>query len=380
MTAKWFAAIIGGGPAGGALALRLSEAGARILVFDGSHPREKPCGGGFPGSLDQSWPFLRDFPEKRWFQGDRYYTTEKDRTFVLRKQYNSHPQVYVSRRSFDRALLRAAADRGARWVQSHAIHISRSSGRWMILARNGETYTADFLVGADGAKSLVRQIMMGPFAPKDLILAAGCRFPGASLDRLHSVILPGGLAGFLVPGFSFAQAMVAGRPGSPVNRAVLDSFISRHAPFPGKREYFGGLLPMASGPRFFDPPRSDDRTFLIGDAAGFCNAQNGEGLPYAVEGALAAAEALQSGRPGDYEPRWRETFGRELIQGARKAGIKPPDFLMEGAAMLLGRSDALTALAHRVARGTGPQKPLEPWFRVLSRVPREMLFGPSEEL
>src|SRR3954467_2696149 len=38
--------IIGGGPAGARAAWRLSRSGARVVIFDGSHPREKPCGGG----------------------------------------------------------------------------------------------------------------------------------------------------------------------------------------------------------------------------------------------------------------------------------------------------------------------------------------------
>src|SRR3954463_1534782 len=42
-------AIIGAGPAGARAAWRLARAGARVALFDGSHPREKPCGGGITG-------------------------------------------------------------------------------------------------------------------------------------------------------------------------------------------------------------------------------------------------------------------------------------------------------------------------------------------
>ena len=42
-------AIVGAGPAGAWLAFRLAQAGARVAVFDPSHPREKPCGGGLTG-------------------------------------------------------------------------------------------------------------------------------------------------------------------------------------------------------------------------------------------------------------------------------------------------------------------------------------------
>src|SRR5829696_6484150 len=39
-------AVVGAGPAGALAAGRLARDGARVTVFDASHPREKPCGGG----------------------------------------------------------------------------------------------------------------------------------------------------------------------------------------------------------------------------------------------------------------------------------------------------------------------------------------------
>ena len=46
-------AVVGGGPAGAMLAFHLARDGAQVTVFDHSHPREKPCGGGFtPRALD----------------------------------------------------------------------------------------------------------------------------------------------------------------------------------------------------------------------------------------------------------------------------------------------------------------------------------------
>src|ERR1700730_8428914 len=42
-------AIVGAGPAGSWAAYTLARAGARVTIIDGSHPREKPCGGGVTG-------------------------------------------------------------------------------------------------------------------------------------------------------------------------------------------------------------------------------------------------------------------------------------------------------------------------------------------
>ena len=42
-------AIVGAGPAGARAACVLARHGARVTIFDASHPREKPCGGGVTG-------------------------------------------------------------------------------------------------------------------------------------------------------------------------------------------------------------------------------------------------------------------------------------------------------------------------------------------
>ena len=42
-------AVVGAGPAGAWTAHELARRGARVLMFDPSHPREKPCGGGVTG-------------------------------------------------------------------------------------------------------------------------------------------------------------------------------------------------------------------------------------------------------------------------------------------------------------------------------------------
>src|SRR5580700_10818831 len=42
-------AVVGAGPAGAWAAYSLARRGARVTIFDPSHPREKPCGGGVTG-------------------------------------------------------------------------------------------------------------------------------------------------------------------------------------------------------------------------------------------------------------------------------------------------------------------------------------------
>src|SRR5215510_3189120 len=49
MPSRCDVAIVGAGPAGCWAAYELAMRGARTTLVDGSHPREKPCGGGVTG-------------------------------------------------------------------------------------------------------------------------------------------------------------------------------------------------------------------------------------------------------------------------------------------------------------------------------------------
>ena len=56
--------IVGGGPAGAHCALNLAKKGIKPTIFDHSHPREKPCGGGISPPVLKKFPFLEQFRAK----------------------------------------------------------------------------------------------------------------------------------------------------------------------------------------------------------------------------------------------------------------------------------------------------------------------------
>src|SRR2546426_9609988 len=56
-------AVVGAGPGGALLAWHLAHDGAAVTIFDASHPREKPCGGGVTArALDLLPPATPDDP------------------------------------------------------------------------------------------------------------------------------------------------------------------------------------------------------------------------------------------------------------------------------------------------------------------------------
>src|SRR3954468_15536589 len=106
-------AIVGAGPAGARAAWRLAHAGARVAMFDGSHPREKPCGGGVTGralalvadALDRGALPRCEIHAARFVDSVRHRST--------RVPLSGGDLVVASRADFDGALFAAAAAAGA---------------------------------------------------------------------------------------------------------------------------------------------------------------------------------------------------------------------------------------------------------------------------
>ena len=345
-------AVIGAGPAGASTAQLLAEGGISCLLFDGSHPRKKACSGGLDEEDLNSWSLLRRYAHVRTFDGDRLYTTPGGRTIRL-PGARSAPRQLVSRQQFDRYLASSARDAGARWIREDVRSIERQRGGWALTTTAGTAHQVDYLVGADGVQSQVRRVTVGPFDRHDLLQGRGLRFEGATFDTLHTYLFDAGVVGFALPAFDAAMLVVAGPAQTPGLRPALARLRALHAPAPANPVPFAGFQPLPRAPSFFDSPRAGEGYLLCGDAAGFTHALTAEGIRYAIASAHAAAAALLDGRPAEYETRWRDTFGPELIDAARKRRLRPPSLVLEMGAAVLRRSPTATVLLHRLIRGRG---------------------------
>src|SRR5262252_9288247 len=109
-------AIIGAGPSGAWTAYLLARRGARVIVADPSHPREKPCGGGVTGralaivSSAVRTGSLAMVPVRT----ARFRGAGGDASVPLTAPcFDSAPALAVaSRREFDALLLSAAREAG----------------------------------------------------------------------------------------------------------------------------------------------------------------------------------------------------------------------------------------------------------------------------
>src|SRR5687767_6509299 len=180
-------AIIGAGPAGAMAAARLGRAGASVTLFDPSHPREKPCGGGLTG---RALALVSDIIDIHLVPAVVVKSATVEgadcAAHVPLIDQGVSPDsslLVISRAVFDRALTGAAIAAGARLVPEKVVDLSNGGHRVTIRTDRRE-YEFDQVLGADGATSLVRRKLAQPFARAQLSVAAGFFVHGSTASRI----------------------------------------------------------------------------------------------------------------------------------------------------------------------------------------------------
>jgi geranylgeranyl reductase family protein len=321
VTERWDLVVVGAGPAGASAALGAltQDPALRVLLLDRSDfPRDKSCGDGIaPHVLDAL---------AQVGAGD----VVADRT-PLRHLSLSHGDVAVAgpmrrevhvvpREVFDARLVERAVAAGAVLRRHRATSLTSSAAGPVV---SGEL-AGSVVVGADGAHSLVRQVLLGRRREPRAIAIRGYapttpELAGRQVIRYGERRQPSyawafdrgdGLAnvgyGELLPGDR-------GRHRPPSRQLLLDQ-LEQLVPGAAStgRDWRGHHLPL-SGFRWDQP---DGPVLLAGDAAGLVNPMTGEGIYYAVATGIAAgrtaARAVATGRATDAGAAHRRDVRRLL--------------------------------------------------------------------
>lgn len=308
--------VVGAGPAGSFLAQRLAEDGATVTVFDPSHPREKPCGGGLTAKalalLPPSPP--HDPLPARFLLACRFESGRSEGVEVAL----SRPVAVASRRELDAWLLRRATEAGATHVAERVVEVEADG---TLRTASGGRNRYDVLVGADGAGSLVRRSFLAPTPPSRRHMAVGWFAPGTSPMLVR---FPPGLDGYLwlFPRPDHVGVGICAPLASLPTRellARLESEVARS--FPALREAEGGRYAHTIPSPSADPASireiAGERWALTGDAAALADPLTGEGIYYALRSAVVLADTLRSkGSPVSYPERALRDFGQELLKAA----------------------------------------------------------------
>ena len=314
-------AVVGAGPAGSFCAWRLARAGHRVTLYDPSHPREKPCGGGVTPGAFARWPELAELRHAaRPAHAVRLFAPRGGSVAVEL----AAPIEIFSRRVLDSLLLERARKAGAELRVERVKRVRAERGAVELELGPGECARHEFVVGADGAASIVRRSLVGA-KPGGRASYATAGFHVHGLAEREIVIeftreYPGYLWVFPRPDHASVgiAAPVGAESGAKLSARVLELLERR---YPGSlalpREPYAASIPVGggsvAGPGFA----------LVGDAAAANDAITGEGIQHALDSGGLAADALAEAglerAPALYTERWRAGPGGELDACARLA-------------------------------------------------------------
>lgn len=343
-------AIVGAGPAGACAAWRLARAGARVRLFDASHPREKPCGGGVTGrALVLVAGALEGVAlpgvavDRARFEDPR--TGSVDVPLERRQPGTPATLLIVDRTRFDGALLEAACRAGAEHVAERVADVT-ADGHATVRTTRGHAFTADWILGADGANSLVRRRLHRPFRRDQLSIAAGVFAHGTTSCEVvvRFVADPAGyIWSFPRPDhLAIGICAQADSAGTASLRPILHEWMVSSGLARGARlqPYAWPIPSLGAGDFALERP-AGPRYLLAGDAAGLVDPITREGIFFALLSARLASDALVA--CGDPAARYLAGLRRHVYpELARAARLKRGFFRGRFTAMLV---DALRTSA-----------------------------------
>ncbi len=317
---EWFDAIVvGAGPAGSTAAVRLSSAGARVLLLERERfPRDKPCGGGLtyravrqlPVSVE---PVVEDVVER--FELGLRYGRRFERT-------SEGPLILMTqRRRLDAHLAEQAAAAGADFrdgVRATALELAEDGAT---VRFDGDTATAPVVIGADGVNGLTARALGLAQSRRHGVALEGNvpyvhareGYKGKAVVELG--VVPGGYAWVFPKGDHVNVGVGGWESQGPSLRDHLERACTAYGLRSDRLESLRGYrLPM----RRAGETAVKGRALLVGDAAGLVDPLSGDGIYEALVSARLAAKAaldLLAGRTRSlegYDRALEAALGRTL--------------------------------------------------------------------
>jgi flavin-dependent dehydrogenase len=287
-----------------------------VVLIDSLAPWEKPCGGGVTAKALSNFDiFQSDLPRNHIDRMTIYFGDQTSVCVPLQQ-----PVAVLSRRELSQYLLREAEKAGVSILKARITHFESIPGGWRLTARNA-TVQSEFLIGADGATSLVRRSLGTGLQPQDLCVTLGYFIPETVPAHMKIYFVPsfeGYIWSFPRPDHVSYGVICRNEPGRTARaKSLLSNFIRADLGSDSlvEAEFYSAIVPCLSRKSWRKNQISGNRWALVGDAAGLADPITGEGIYFALRSAQILSETIE--RPEEYAAKiWLE-IGQELSRAAR---------------------------------------------------------------
>jgi len=329
--------IIGGGPGGSAAAMVAARAGLKVTVFEkGPHGRDKVCGDGLtPRAVAALNELHIDLSGSHRIDGLRMIAGKKTRELAwpTGTRFPSHGAVWP-RHKLDTFLIDEAIAAGADVRFSSEALPAIENGQVVGVDASGERLLAPLTILAAGAQGLAAKMLGAERDPEEtfgLAIRAYAPTPRHAERHLEACLSLRDEHGTAVPGYGWMFPAGDGTVNIGVGalstmkgfkKLNLNRLLDQYAAIVREPWSLGEYIDK---PRAWRLPMSSLKRFgpgwvAIGDAAGFVNPMNGEGIDYALESGIVAVEELiadPANATANYDRVVGERFDAFLRTGRR---------------------------------------------------------------